>query len=81
MFVITSKKDEIMSKLIGIMFVVFGSLMLIWGSFTYTKKVKIVDAGDLHITADKQETINWPPYLGGIFLISGILILINLKKS
>ena len=52
MFVITSKKDEIMSKLIGIMFVVFGSLMLIWGSFTYTKKVKVVDTGDLHITAD-----------------------------
>jgi hypothetical protein len=70
-----------MYKALGIMFVVFGSLMLIWGSFTYTKNVEVVDAGDLHITTDQQETINWPPYVGGIILISGILVLINMKKG
>lgn len=81
MFVYKSSKDDIMNKLLGIILIVFGSLMLIWGSFTYTRKVKLVDAGDLHITKDKQETINWPPYVGAIILISGLLVLINFRKS
>jgi len=70
-----------MNKVLGIILVVFGALMLIWGSFTYTRKVKVVDAGDLHITADKQETINWPPYVGGVILVTGIIFLISAKKT
>jgi len=55
--------------------------MLIWTGFTYTKKEKIIDAGPLQLSVDKKETIGWPPYLGAILLVGGIVIIVTDKKS
>ena len=60
---------------------VIGAAMLIWTGFTYTKKEKIIDAGPIEISADKQKTVNWPPYAGGILLVGGAIILAASKKS
>ncbi len=54
--------------------------MLIWTGFSYTKKEKIIDAGPIQVSADKQETVNWPPYLGGLLIIGGIAIVATAKK-
>jgi uncharacterized membrane protein len=69
-----------MNRTIGIVLIVIGSAMLIWTGFTYTKKEKIVDAGPIQISADRQKTVNWPPYLGGILLVGGIAIVVTAKK-
>jgi hypothetical protein len=61
--------------------IVIGAAMLIWTGFTYTKKEKIIDAGPIQVSADKQESVNWPPYLGGILLVGGIVVLVTAKKS
>ena len=68
-------------KTIGIILIVIGAVMLAWTGFTYTKKEKIVDAGPIEVSADKQETVNWPPYVGGILLVGGIVILLAAPKS
>jgi hypothetical protein len=70
-----------MNKALGIILIVIGAIMLGWGGFTYTKKVKVIDAGPIQVTADKQETVNWPPYVGGIFLVAGVIVLVTGKKS
>lgn len=70
-----------MSKLIGLVLIVVGAAMLIWTGFTYTKKEKIIDAGPIQISADRQKSVNWPPYLGGILLIGGVVIFATAKKS
>jgi len=70
-----------MNKPIGIIMLVIGAAMLIWTGFTYTKKEKIIDAGPIEISADKQKTVNWPPYAGGILLVGGAIILAASKKS
>lgn len=70
-----------MNRTIGMLMIVIGAIMLIWTGFTYTKKEKIIDAGPIQVSADKQESVNWPPYLGGILLIGGIVILVSAKKS
>jgi uncharacterized membrane protein len=70
-----------MSRTIGIVIIIIGAVMLIWTGFTYTKKEKIVDAGPLHISADRQKTVNWPPYLGGVLIIGGIVIVATAKKT
>jgi hypothetical protein len=61
--------------------IVIGAAMLIWTGFTYTKKEKIIDAGPIQVLADKQKSVNWPPYLGGILLVGGIVVLVTAKKS
>lgn len=69
-----------MNRPFGIILTVIGIVMLVWTGFSYTKKEKIVDAGPIEISADKQESVNWPPYVGGIVLIAGVIILISSKK-
>lgn len=68
-------------KIIAIALLIIGVAMLIWTGFTYTKKEKIVDAGPIQVSADKQKTVNWPPYAGGILVIGGIILLVASKKG
>lgn len=70
-----------MGKSLGILLIVVGLIMLIWSGFTYTKKEKVVDAGPIEITADKQKTVNWPPYVGAIAMIAGVIIYVGAKRA
>ncbi|TSJ39619.1 hypothetical protein FO440_17915 [Mucilaginibacter corticis] len=69
------------TKLIGVVLIVLGIVMIVWIGFTYTKKEKVIDAGPIQISADREKTVNWPPYLGGVLLIGGIVIVVTSKKS
>lgn len=69
-----------MNKSVGIILVVVGIAMLIWGGFTYTKKEKLIDGGPIQISADRQKTVDWPPYVGGVVLVVGVVLLITAKK-
>jgi len=70
-----------MNRTLGFILLVVGIIMLIWGGFSYTKKEKVVDAGPIQISADKQHSVNWPPYAGGILVIGGIILLATSKKT
>ncbi|WP_214071177.1 hypothetical protein [Mucilaginibacter sp. dw_454] len=69
------------NRLIGIFLIAIGIIMIAWTGFTYTKKEKVLDAGPIQISADKQHTVNWPPYLGGILIVGGIVVIATAKKS
>lgn len=69
-----------MGKSLGILLIVVGLIMLVWSGFTYTKKEKIIDAGPIQVTADKQETVNWPPYVGAIAMVTGVIIYIAARR-
>ena len=70
-----------MNRNIGLILIVVGAAMLIWTGFSYTKKEKLIDAGPIHLSVDKKESVGWPPYLGAIFLVGGIIIVLTAKKS
>ncbi|MVN89644.1 YidH family protein [Mucilaginibacter aquatilis] len=61
-------------KILGIAFIILGVVMLIWTGFTYTKKEKVIDAGPIQVSAEKEKSVNWPPYAGGILLVGGIAL-------
>lgn len=69
-----------MNRTLGIVLIVIGAGMLIWTGFSYTKKEKVVDLGPLHVSVDKKETVDWPPYVGGGLLIAGIVLILTDKK-
>ena len=68
-------------KNVGLLLIVIGAVLLIWTGFTYTKKEKIIDAGPIEISADREKSVNWSPYAGGIVLLAGIIILVTSKKK
>jgi hypothetical protein len=70
-----------MNRNIGFVLIAIGIIMLIWTGFTYTKKEKIIDAGPLQISADRQKTVSWPPVLGGVVLVAGIAVLVVGRKK
>ena len=56
-----------MGKAFGIILIVLGIVLLVWTGFTYTKKEKIIDAGPIQVSADREKSVNWPPYVMGSF--------------
>lgn len=70
-----------MNKSVGLVLVVLGAVLLIWTGFTYTKKEKIIDAGPIQVSADREKSVNWPPYAGGVVLLAGVIILVSSKKK
>jgi drug/metabolite transporter (DMT)-like permease len=70
-----------MNRTFGIILTIIGIVMLIWGGFSYTKQEKVIDAGPIQVSADKKETVNWPPYVGAAVLVAGIVLLVSRKKT
>lgn len=68
-------------KNLGIGLIVVGILLLIWTGFSYTKQENVIDAGPLQVNVEKTESVNWPPYTGGIAVVCGLaLIILDRKK-
>lgn len=70
-----------MNRTLGFVLIALGIIMLIWTGFTYTKKEKVIDAGPIQVSADKQKTVYWPPYAGGILIIGGVILVATAKKN
>ena len=62
--------------IIGIILIVIGIVALAWGGITYTKREKMLYLGHIQATAEKQKTIPFPPILGGICLVGGIVLVV-----
>jgi hypothetical protein len=61
--------------MLGILLAVLGVLALVYQGFSYTRQEKVVDIGPIHATADKQEHVPLPPIVGGLALVSGVVLL------
>lgn len=70
-----------MKKTLGIILLVAGIAMVIFTGFSFTKKEKVVDAGPIQISADKEHSVNWPPYAGGILAVVGLVLLVIPEKK
>jgi hypothetical protein len=68
-------------KTFGIVLIVIGIIMMVITGFSYVTQETIIDAGPLEVTADKKESINWPPYIGGIALVTGVIVLAMSRKN
>lgn len=61
---------------VGIILIIIGIVALAYGGITYTKREKVIDAGPLQVSADRDKTIPLPPVLGGICLVGGIVLVV-----
>ena len=68
-------------KVLGIVLIVAGILMFVFGKLSYTKDKKVVDIGPVQINAQEKKTLDWPDYAGGIALLAGVVVLIADRKK
>jgi len=65
-----------MIKIAGIVLIIIGIGMLAFTGFNYFTTEKVLDAGPLHITKEKEHAVQWPPVAGGALLAAGIIVLV-----
>jgi hypothetical protein len=63
-------------RLVGIVLIALGALALVYQGFSYVTRDVIVDAGPVHITADREHTVWLPPVVGLCGFALGIILLI-----
>ncbi|MNC91768.1 hypothetical protein D3C83_80820 [compost metagenome] len=68
------------TKIVGIVLIIAGTLGLIYGGFSYTKEKHDVKLGPLQFSVAEKETVNVPVWAGaGAIGIGVILLLIGRK--
>ncbi len=63
-------------KLVAIALVVLGVLSLAYQGITYTTREEIVEIGPFKATKETRKTIPLPPILGGVAVVSGVVLLV-----
>jgi drug/metabolite transporter (DMT)-like permease len=69
-----------MNRNLGIILILAGAVMLIWSGISFTKKEKVVEVGPLQVSVDKRQQLTWPPYLGGVLIVGGIVLVLTDKR-
>ncbi len=59
---------------IGVVLIVLGILALAYQGITYTTRDKVIDAGPLQASVQKEKTIPLPPVIGGAAIVAGVVI-------
>jgi hypothetical protein len=61
---------------IGLILVLLGGLFLAYQGFTYVTHEKVIDAGPVQVTAEKQNFVYLPPILGAVTLGAGVVLML-----
>jgi len=69
------------TKIIGVVLIVAGTLGLIYGGFSYTKEKHDVNLGPLKFSMAEKERVNVPVWAGaGAIAIGVVLLVIGRRK-
>lgn len=69
------------TKTLGIILMIVGALMIFYNGFNYVTTEKIVDIGPIEINADKNNFLQWSPYVGVVLLMVGLGISFLKKQN
>ena len=63
-------------RIVGLVLVVLGIVVLVWGGVFWTDRDTVIDAGPLKVTTEEREGLPLPPIAGAIAIIGGIVLLV-----
>jgi hypothetical protein len=61
-------------KKAGIVIIILGLLLTIFTAATFFTREKVVDIGEVHITANKKHNLRWSPLIGIAIMGIGAVI-------
>ncbi|MGE5382326.1 MAG: hypothetical protein ACM3PX_02725 [Omnitrophica WOR_2 bacterium] len=68
-------------KTTGIVLLIVGLLLTIYTSFSYFHKKDVLDVGNVKVTANKKENVNWSPIVGVVIMVVGGVVLWQSSKK
>ncbi len=69
-----------MQKL-GIIIIVLGILLTIFSGISFKREDTLVEVGDIELTQEKEESVNWPQWLGIASIVGGVVIVLVGRKN
>jgi uncharacterized membrane protein YidH (DUF202 family) len=67
-------------KTLGISIIIIGIIMIAYTGFNFVTTKKVVELGAIEINKEKTHHVQWPPIVGIVFLVGGIVIVVSDKK-
>ena len=68
-------------KKAGIAILIIGLLLTVFTTFNYFTREKVVDLGEIEISANKKHRVAWSPFVGlGVMAVGGVVFLMASKK-
>ncbi len=62
-------------KKTGIVIIIIGLLLTIFTAFTFFTREKVVDLGQVEITANKRHHMKWSPLVGiAVMAVGGVIL-------
>ena len=68
-------------KTLGVVLIVLGIIAFIYTGFNYTTKETVAEVGPIEVKAEKEHTIAWPPIVGIVLVIGGIIMIMMDRKG
>jgi len=68
-------------KKISLLIIAIGLLITVFTGFNYITREKVVDIGDLEITANKNHTLEWSPVVGVVMMVVGGVLYMGGSKG
>ena len=68
-------------KNLGYILIAVGIIMMIVTGFNFVTEKNVIDAGPIQINKKENHPIQWSPIIGGILIVSGIVIIVTGKKK
>ena len=69
-----------MQKPLGIILIVLGLIIIVWGAFGFKTREKVVDVGPLHATKETTHHVPYGPIAGAIVLIGGVVLVASGRR-
>jgi hypothetical protein len=60
---------------VGLVLVVLGAAALAVRRFTYTEREEVLVIGPFEATAEVEQSVEVPPWLGGVLLGTGVIVI------
>jgi drug/metabolite transporter (DMT)-like permease len=66
-------------KLVGVLLIVIGLGIVVWGAFGFKTREKVLDVGPIHATKDEVHHVPYGPLAGAVLAIGGVVLLVKAK--
>jgi len=70
------------TRSIAIVLIIIGAILFAYeGVIKYRTRDRVIDAGPVHVSAEVTHQVNFPPIVGAVALIGGVVLLVSSARQ
>ena len=70
-------EDYFDMKPAGIILIVVGIVIVVWGAFGFQTREKVLDVGPIHASKETRHNVPYGPLAGAIIAVGGVALLVK----